>query len=266
MGEYLKRNGRLLLAAVVIVLFCAALPGLFAAGQAIETGSWGLSFRAEGKEPVGNASKQALQSYDAVYVGDGTEKVIYLTFDAGFENGYTASILDTLQAHNVPACFFVVGNYLETAPDLVRRMVNEGHIVGNHTYHHYDMSKISDPASFRKELSDVETLYEQTTGEVMKKYYRPPQGILQRGKSAHGKAARLSDGVLEPCLCRLVSGRSADEGAGVFKLLPRIHPGAVVLLHSTSRTNAEILDELLTKWETMGYRFASLDELYEAGA
>ena len=177
MGEYLRRNGRLLLAALVIVLFCAALPELFAAGQAIETGSWGLSFRAEGKEPVGNASKQALQGYDAVYVGDGTEKVIYLTFDAGYENGYTASILDALKAHNAPACFFVVGNYLETAPDLVRRMVNEGHIVGNHTYHHYDMSKISDAASFRKELSDVETLFEQTTGEVMKKYYRPPQGI-----------------------------------------------------------------------------------------
>lgn len=141
MGEYLKRNGRLLLAAVVIVLFCAALPELFAAGKAIETGSWGLSFREEGKEPVGNASRQALESYDAVYVGDGKEKVIYLTFDAGFENGYTASILDTLQAHNAPACFFVVGNYLETAPELVRRMVNEGHIVGNHTYHHYDMSE-----------------------------------------------------------------------------------------------------------------------------
>ena len=168
MGEYLKRNGRLLLAAVVIVLFCAALPELFAAGKAIETGSWGLSFREEGKEPVGNASRQALESYDAVYVGDGKEKVIYLTFDAGFENGYTASILDTLQAHNAPACFFVVGNYLETAPELVRRMVNEGHIVGNHTYHHYDMSKISDAASFRKELSDVETLYEQTTGRSCK--------------------------------------------------------------------------------------------------
>ena len=136
MGEYLKRNGRLLLAAVVIVLFCAALPELFAAGKAIETGSWGLSFREEGKEPVGNASRQALESYDAVYVGDGKEKVIYLTFDAGFENGYTASILDTLQAHNAPACFFVVGNYLETAPELVRRMVNEGHIVGTVSYTH----------------------------------------------------------------------------------------------------------------------------------
>ncbi|MFQ8766556.1 MAG: polysaccharide deacetylase family protein [Oscillospiraceae bacterium] len=177
MGEYLRRNGRLLLAALVIVLFCAALPGLFAAGQAIETGSWGLSFRAEGKEPVGNASKQALQSYDAVYVGDGNEKVVYLTFDAGYENGYTASILDALKAHNAPACFFVVGNYLETAPDLVRRMVNEGHIVGNHTYHHYDMSKISGPGELPKRAFRCGDALRADDRRGHEKYYRPPQGI-----------------------------------------------------------------------------------------
>ena len=266
MGEYLKRNGRLLLAAVVIVLFCAALPELFAAGKAIETGSWWLSFREEGKEPVGNASQQALEDYDAVYVGDGKEKVIYLTFDAGFENGYTASILDTLQAHNVPACFFVVGNYLETAPELVRRMVNEGHIVGNHTYHHYDMSKISDAASFRKELSDVETLYEQTTGEVMQKYYRPPQGIYSEENLRMAKQLGYRTVFWSLAYVDWYQDDQPTKEQAFSKLLPRIHPGAVVLLHSTSRTNAEILDELLTKWETMGYRFASLDELYEAGA
>lgn len=266
MGEYLKRNGRLLLAAVVIVLFCAALPELFAAGKAIETGSWGLSFREEGKEPVGNASQQALEDYDAVYVGDGKEKVIYLTFDAGFENGYTASILDTLQAHNVPACFFVVGNYLETAPELVRRMVNEGHIVGNHTYHHYDMSKISDAASFQKELSDVETLYEQTTGEVMQKYYRPPQGIYSEENLRMAKQLGYRTVFWSLAYVDWYQDDQPTKEQAFSKLLPRIHPGAVVLLHSTSRTNAEILDELLTKWETMGYRFASLDELYEAGA
>ena len=236
MGEYLKRNGRLLLAAVVIVLFCAALPELFAAGKAIETGSWGLSFREEGKEPVGNASRQALESYDAVYVGDGKEKVIYLTFDAGFENGYTASILDTLQAHNAPACFFVVGNYLETAPELVRRMVNEGHIVGNHT------------------------------GETMKKYYRPPQGIYSEENLRMAKELGYRTVFWSLAYVDWYQDDQPTKEQAFSKLLPRIHPGAVVLLHSTSRTNAEILDELLTKWETMGYRFASLDELYEAGA
>ncbi len=183
-------------------------------------------------------------------MGDGKEKVIYLTFDAGFENGYTASILDTLQAHNAPACFFVVGNYLETAPELVRRMVNEGHIVGNHTYHHYDMSKISDAASFRKELSDVETLYEQTTGEVMQKYYRPPQGIYSEENLRMAKQLGYRTVFWSLAYVDWYQDDQPTKEQAFSKLLPRIHPGAVVLLHSTSRTNAEILDELLTKWET----------------
>ena len=261
MGEYLRRNGRLLLAALVIVLFCAALPGLFAAGQAIETGSWGLSFRAEGKEPVGNASKQALQGYDAVYVGDGTEKVIYLTFDAGYENGYTASILDALKAHGAPACFFIVGNYLETAPDLVRRMVNEGHIVGNHTYHHPDMSSISDMAAFQKELTDLETLYQETTGQPLSKFYRPPQGkySVENLKQAQQLGYTTVFWSLAYVDWNTDDQPSAEEAYA--KLLPRIHDGAIVLLHSTSATNAAILDDLLTKWEEMGYTFASLDQL-----
>ena len=262
MGEYLRRNGRLILAAVVIVLFCAALPGLFAAGKAIETGSWGLHFGTEGEAPVGNASRQALLEYDAVYVADTKDNVIYLTFDAGYENGYTASILDTLKAHNAPACFFVVGNYLETAPELVRRMTNEGHIVGNHTYHHYDMSKIADPASFRKELSDVETLYEQTTGEAMKKYYRPPQGVYSAENLRQAQALGYRTVFWSLAYVDWYQDDQPTKEQAFSKLIPRIHPGAIVLLHSTSRTNAEILDALLTTWEGMGYRFASLDELF----
>ena len=262
MGAYLKRNARLVLAAVVIVLFCAALPGLFAAGRAIPTGSWGLSFRTEGKEPVGNASKQALSAYDAVYVGDGKEKVLYLTFDAGYENGHTAKILDVLKAHNAPACFFVVGNYLETAPDLVRRMTNEGHIVGNHTYHHYDMSKIADATSFRKELSDVETLYEEITGETMKKYYRPPQGIYSEENLKLAKSLGYRTVFWSLAYVDWYQDNQPTKEQAFSKLIPRIHPGAIVLLHSTSSTNAEILDALLSKWEELGYRFASLDELY----
>ena len=106
--------------------------------------NWGLSFQKEGETPVGNASAEYLAQYSAWYAGDASEKTIYLTFDAGYEAGYTASILDTLAKHQVKAAFFVVGNYLETSPELVRRMAEEGHTVANHTYHHYDMSQISD--------------------------------------------------------------------------------------------------------------------------
>ena len=126
-----------MLALAAVLALCAALPALFQQSRAIETGSWGLSFRTEGKAPVGNASAEALRRYDAVYLGNEAEQKIYLTFDAGYENGCTEPILDALAKHNVKAAFFVVGNYIEQNPDLVRRMLREGHLVGNHTYHHY---------------------------------------------------------------------------------------------------------------------------------
>ncbi len=262
MGAFLKRNGRLLLAFGVLALFCAALPGLFLAGQAIETGSWGLSFQTEGKTPIGNASRQALSRYDAVYVGDEGEKVLYLTFDAGYENGNTEKILDALRAHNAPACFFVVGNYLQTAPELVMRMKEEGHIVANHTFHHYDMSKISDAAVFSQELFDVEALYESITGEKMKKYYRPPQGVYSEENLRLAQELGYRTVFWSLAYVDWYQDDQPSKEQAFSKLLPRVHPGAIVLLHSTSSTNAEILDELLGKWEALGYRFESLDALY----
>ena len=148
----------------ILFLSFAAAIGLSAwifLGSTMETGSWGLSFRQEGAPPIGTAGADQLHTYDAAYLGNTGEKVLYLTFDAGYENGCTASILDTLKKHEVKAVFFLVGNYLEKNADLVRRMADEGHTVGNHTMHHYDMSAISDPAAFAKELQDLEKLGEE---------------------------------------------------------------------------------------------------------
>ena len=189
------------------------------------------------------------------------DKVIYLTFDAGFENGNTAAILDALKKHNAQATFFLVGNYLQTSPDLVKRMVAEGHNVGNHTFHHPDMSKLSTKDLFEKELTDLETLYEQTTGQPMKKYYRPPQG-----KYSESNLKMASDMGYKTFFWSLAyvdwyEDKQPTKEEAFKKLLGRIHPGAVVLLHSTSKTNGQILDELLTKWEEMGYHFGSLDDL-----
>ena len=110
--------------------------------------SWGLSFQEEGKPPAANVSASYLSQYDAYYIEETEEKKIYLTFDCGFESGCTPAILDALKKHDAPATFFIVGNYLETSPELVKRMVEEGHTVGNHTYHHPDMSKISTKEAF----------------------------------------------------------------------------------------------------------------------
>ena len=138
--------------------------------------NWGLGFGQEGTQPTGNASVEELKKYDAHYVGDSQEKVIYLTFDAGFENGNTQPILDALKKHHVPATFFVVGHYLESAPELVKQMVADGHFVGNHTYHHLDMSSISSKESFEKEMRDVEKKFKEITGTELAHFYRPPQG------------------------------------------------------------------------------------------
>ena len=231
-------------------------------GGALETGSWGLSFQTEGAAPIAPANSRTLAKYDAAYLGDTTEKVIYLTFDAGYENGCTARILDTLKAHNAPAAFFLVGNYIEKNADLVRRMVHEGHIVGNHTMHHYDMSKLSEQAAFSKELTDLEALFREVTGKELPKYYRPPQGIYSEENLRMAKDMGYRTVFWSLAYVDWLNDRQPTAEQAFSKLLPRTHNGAVVLLHSTSRTNADILDELLTKWESQGYRFASVEELF----
>lgn len=225
---------------------------------------WGLSFGEPGTQPVGNASPQDLAWYDAYFMGDGSEKVIYLTFDCGYENGNTEPILDALKKHHVTAAFFVVGHFLETAPDLVKRMVEEGHIVGNHTYHHPDMSSISDLEAFQKELDDVAESFCEITGTTLSPYYRPPQG---KANAANIKMAQdLGYNTIFWSLAYVDwdTENQPSHDAAFEKLTSRIHPGAVVLLHNTSRTNGEILDELLTKWEDMGYHFRPLSELVAA--
>ena len=224
-------------------------------------GNWGLSFQEEGVRPVGNATPSELAKYQAAYADETDEKVIYLTFDAGYENGNTGKILDALKKHGVNAAFFVVGNYLETSPELVKRMVNEGHIVGNHTYHHPDMSKISDKASFEKELKDLETLYTQVTGQAMKKYYRPPQGKYSENNLKMAQEMGYQTFFWSLAYVDWYQDKQPSKEEAFEKLLGRIHPGAIVLLHSTSDTNGAILDELLTKWEEMGYHFATLDDI-----
>ncbi len=224
-------------------------------------GNWGLSFQTEGKPPVANATADQLKAYNASYAEMTGEKVIYLTFDAGYENGNTPAILDALKKHQVPAAFFVVGNYLETSPDLVKRMLAEGHIVANHTYHHPDMSKISSKESFSKELTDLETLYTEITGQTMPKYYRPPQGKYSESNLQMAKDLGYHTFFWSLAYVDWYQDKQPSREEAFKKLLGRIHPGAVVLLHSTSSTNAAILDELLTKWEDMGYTFKSIDAL-----
>lgn len=224
-------------------------------------GNWGLSFQTDGDPPIANASMEELARFDAYYAQNTTEKVLYLTFDAGFENGNTPIILDALKKHSAPATFFVVGTYIESNPDLIKRMEKEGHIVGNHTYHHPDMTKLSSLSAFEKELKDVENAYNNVTGKEMTKFYRPPQGKYNENNLQMAKELGYHTFFWSLAYVDWQENNQPTKEEAFDKLLTRVHPGAIVLLHSTSKTNGEILDELLTKWEEMGYQFKSLDTI-----
>lgn len=230
---------------------------------AMQAENWGLGFGgvAEGGQPTGNASAEELKQYDAYFVGSPDEKVIYLTFDCGYENGNTGAILEALKKHNAPATFFVVGHFVESAPDMVKRMVEEGHTVGNHTYHHPDMSAISDLSAFKKEMDDVANAFKEVTGTDMAMYYRPPQGKYSTNNLKMAQQLGYSTFFWSLAYVDWNVDKQPSHEEALSKLTERVHPGAVVLLHNTSKTNGEILDELLTKWEEMGYTFGTLEEL-----
>lgn len=230
----------------------------------VQSASWGLSFQEEGKRPAGNATIDDLKQYNAYYASNTDEKILYLTFDAGYENGNTPAILEALKKHQAPAVFFAVGNFIKDNPDLIKRMITEGHIVGNHTMTHPDMSQISSMESFQKELEGVEELYTSVTGEPMTKFYRPPRGVYSTENLSMAKELGYSTFFWSLAYVDWIQEQQPSKEEAFQKLIPRIHPGAIVLLHNTSSTNAAILDELLTRWEEMGYQFHSIKELTEA--
>ena len=254
-----KKDFWLIIAAVAAALVLAV--GQFAS-EAITTGSWGLSFHTSGSAPSGPTSREKLTEYDAAFVGDDTEPVLYLTFDAGYENGYTEKILDTLKKHDVKAAFFLVGNYLQKNADLVRRMVDEGHIVGNHTMSHPDMSTIAEKDAFQQELEGLEKLFMEVTGKELPKFYRPPQGIYSEENLNMAQELGYKTVFWSLAYMDWDNNKQPDAKYAQGKLLPRTHNGAVILLHSTSQTNAEVLDTLLTQWKNKGYRFETIDKLF----
>ena len=243
------------------VLLMGALLGVWTS-RAVPTAGWGLSFGNPGAAPAGPLSQQRLSELGAAYLDEDGGKVLYLTFDAGYENGYTEQILDVLKKQEVPAAFFLVGDYLERNADLVRRMVKEGHIVGNHTLRHPDMQKLDD-AAFEAELRGVEELYTDITGQTLPQYYRPPQGLYSEENLKKAREMGYRTVFWSLAYADWDNNDQPDPDAAVEKLTRRTHDGAVILLHATSKTNAQILDRLLSRWKDKGYRFAPLTELFQ---
>jgi peptidoglycan-N-acetylmuramic acid deacetylase len=258
---------RLSLPSIGVVFLALALVmqfGLLGRNTYIATNAntidWGMSFQEEGKSPVGNSSKEFLLKYNAFFLGDESRKVAYLTFDAGYENGYSSAILDTLKKHGAKAAFFLVKHYIDSQPDIVRRMVEEGHIVANHTATHPDMTNLGADA-FKKELDECQAAFKNATGQDMAMYYRPPSGKYSEGNLKEAQQLGYMTVLWSSAYADWDNSKQPSREAAVKTLMSRVHPGAIVLLHLTSKTNGEILDEYLTKLEAQGYTFETLDDL-----
>ena len=193
---------------------------------------------------------------------DAAEKVIYLTFDAGYENGNVAKILDILQAESVPAAFFVLEHLVTKNTDLIKRMILEGHTVCNHTARHRDMSRCGEKA-FLEELHTMEEIYQKVTGERLSCYYRPPEGKFSRSNLETAMKNGYKTIFWSFAYPDWDNGKQMSPEKAKAMILDNAHNGEVMLLHPTSATNAEILGEVIRELKASGYRFGTLDELTE---
>lgn len=189
------------------------------------------------------------------------EKVIYLTFDCGYENGNIERILDTMKAHNVKGAFFVLGNLITSRPELVTRMADEGHLVCNHTYSHRDMTKTESKEDFEKELNRLNDTAKEYCNITLAPFYRPPQGRFNLENIKWANELGYKSIFWSCAYDDWDNNRQMSRERALEKLYSRVHCGEILLLHPTSKTNADILDEFLTTLENQGYVFKSLSEL-----
>ena len=203
-----------------------------------------------------------IEEYDCFYIDpDPDEKVVYLTFDAGYENGNVEKTLDILKSNNVPGAFFILSHIIKANPDIVRRMRDEGHTVCNHTATHKDLSRMQDYAVFSKELGDLEKIYKGEIGGEISKYFRPPEGRFSLQTLSYAKEMGYKTIFWSFAYADWDNNNQMSATAAKKKIMDNLHNGAVILLHPTSAVNAEILDDVIKTIKQSGYRFGTLDEL-----
>nr|WP_309495744.1 delta-lactam-biosynthetic de-N-acetylase [Mechercharimyces sp. CAU 1602] len=203
--------------------------------------------------------KELLQKYDGIYIGNTEKKVLYLTFDNGYENGYTHEVLDTLQDKHVPAAFFVTGHYLQDQPELVKRMVSDGHIVGNHSWSHPDFTDVSNK-QITEELKRVKDKFTAITGIKEMKYLRPPRGVFSERTLAHSNELGYTNVFWSLAYRDWETDKQKGSSYAYDKIMNQVHPGAILLLHSVSRDNAKALPRIIDELKKEGYEFHSLDQ------
>ncbi|MBB6734534.1 delta-lactam-biosynthetic de-N-acetylase [Cohnella zeiphila] len=203
-----------------------------------------------------------LQKHGAIFLGDTDKKELYLTFDNGYENGYTGRILDVLKEKKVPAAFFVTGHFVKDQPKLLLRMANEGHLIGNHSWSHPDMTQIS-PAQIKDELEKVSREVSKLTGLQPMRYVRPPRGIFSDRMLGVCRELGYTNVFWSIAYRDWERDRQMGWNYAYTNVLNQLHPGAVILLHSVSRDNAQALGRIIDEARARGFEFKSLDSLEE---
>ena len=221
--------------------------------------SWYFIRNDQHQMPGTNAEyKELLAQHQAFYILPNDRQNIYLTFDCGYELGYTSQILDTLAAQNVKAAFFITGQYIKTQPDLVRRMHEEGHLVCNHSFNHPDFSTISQ-SKLEQEITSLESLYRDLTGQDMDKYLRPPMGNFNANSLQWTKALGYSS-VFWSMAWKDWDPQQQPGADYVYQhVIDNIHPGAVILMHAVSESDTQALEKTITTLLSQGYVFSTFD-------
>nr|WP_281890885.1 delta-lactam-biosynthetic de-N-acetylase [Paenibacillus sp. YYML68] len=204
--------------------------------------------------------KPLLQKYGAIFTGDLEQKELYLTFDNGYENGYTAQMLDVLKEKKVPAIFFVTGHYVNTEPELLKRMNNEGHLIGNHSWSHPDMSQV-DATRIEQELTKVKTKVAEITGQTKMDFLRTPRGIFNERTLSVSKQLGYTNVFWSVAYKDWDTNSQKGAQYAYEKVIAQLHPGAVLLLHSVSKDNADALGRIIDEAHRQGYVFKSLDQM-----
>lgn len=253
------------IATAAFFVFTSAASAMALSASAAEC-HWYCKKNGEHKQPPIPPEFSWIEKYGGYYLDrehgdDCEEKVIYLTFDAGYENGNVAKILDSLKKHNAVGCFFILDNLLTRNTELVKRMFDEGHTVANHTMKHKNMARVTDRSVFEQELYGLEEHCLELTGSKPARLYRPPEGSFTEENLKLVQELGFKTVFWSFAYADWDNDKQPDPKAALNKLLDHLHNGEILLLHPTGATNAAILDELLTRLEEQGYRFGSLEEL-----
>lgn len=221
-----------------------------------KTMAWGMKKNKGAPPDVDAPSAELLERYGGLFKTN-EEKTLYLTFDEGYENGYTAQILDVLKKTGVPAAFFITGDYIKTQPELVKRMAEEGHNVGNHTYSHPSMPSVTDDEKLAEDILALSQAYTELTGRKMT-LIRPPMGEFSERTLAISKDLGLKTVLWS--FAYVDWQRDAVHGAqyAYERIVPYVHDGAVILLHAVSKDNADALERVITDLQAQGYTFKAL--------